>query len=76
MQNLANESGENKSRLGNSNNDCDAALTLEGLVVSSRELDNERKIDLLQFLAALRGSAPSRDALRFALRLGKEEGVW
>lgn len=44
--------------------------------MSSRELDNERKIDLLQFLVALRGSAPSRDALRFALRLGKEEGVW
>jgi hypothetical protein len=76
MQNLANDHGENKSRCGNSNNDCDAVLTLEGLVASSRDLVDDQKLDLLQFLAGLRGRAPSRDALRFALRIGKEEGVW
>lgn len=66
-----------KSKADGAISNCgDAVLTLEGLVSSSRDLGTERKIDLLQFLASLRGAEPSRDALRFALQIGKEEGVW
>ena len=56
--------------------DADALLTLEGLVVSSRDLDDDRKIELLQFLASLRGAQPSWEVLRHVLHAGKEEGVW
>jgi hypothetical protein len=74
--NLRSNGGDRKAPAGISNSDDDDLLTLEGLVVSSRDLSEDRKIDLLRFLSSLRGAVPSWDALRFALRVGKEEGVW
>ena len=55
---------------------ADDVLTLQGLVVSSGELSEDRKVELLRFLGDLRGFCPSEAAMRFALRVTKEEGVW
>lgn len=60
--------GENKA--------AEALLTLEGLVVSSSRLSDEKKLDLLEFLNSIRGVSRSRGAMKFALQIGKEEGVW
>lgn len=51
-------------------------LTLEGLVVSSSRLDDESKIELLQFLTSIRGVSRSRETMKSALLFMKEEGVW
>jgi hypothetical protein len=73
--NLSPDNGNCKAKGSPADTDA-AVLMLEGLVASSRDLDTEQKVDLLQFLASLSGASPSRHALRFALHIGKEEGVW
>jgi hypothetical protein len=54
----------------------DALLTLAGRVASDRDLDDERKVDLLQLIGSLLGVTPSRDSIAFALRASKPGGVW